>query len=302
MTETYLAQTVTSDPGAGAARVAALPDDLAALQAAATQLVFHYRGGGDFAEHGIDYPSRIGEVDLRYADDMFARLGELSEAPLDAPRTSAEKLVGCCRDYTLLLVSMARTHGIPARSRVGFAGYFVPGWWVDHVVAEIWVAAESRWRLVEAQLPHGFPDAVTGQPLEVLDVPRDRFLTGPDAWQQVRSGALDPEKFVVWPDLHEPPLRSWPYLRHNLVVDLAALGGRDMVLWDDWGILETPYSADAAPLLDEIAASTVDPAAVDREIVAGWLRHDAVRIPQTVTSYSPAKGMGPVTLRPGVAT
>lgn len=298
--ESFLTQTVTSDPGAAASRVAALPDDLAALQATSTQLVFHYRGGGDFAENGIDYPGRIGEVDLRYADAMFARLAELTDVPLDAPRTSAEKLVGCCRDYTLLLVSMARAHGIPARSRVGFAGYFVPGWWIDHVVAEVWV--DNRWRLVEAQLPHGFWDPVANHPLEVLDVPRDRFLTGPVAWQRARSGALDPEKFVVWPDLYEVPLRSWPYLRHNLVVDLAALGGRDMVLWDDWGILEEPFSDAETLMLDELAADTVDPGAVDPEIVARWLRRDKVRIPEAVTSYSPATGIGTVTLRPGVAT
>ena len=172
--DSYVAQTVTSDPGAFADLVAALPGDVPSLQAASTGLVFHYRGGGDWAEHGIA-PERIGEVDLRYADALLGRLVELSDGPLSAPRDSAQKLVGCCRDYTLLLVSMARQHGIPARSRVGFAGYFFPGWWIDHVVAEIWDADQNRWKLVEAQLPAGFVDAGTGQPLEVLDVPRDRF-------------------------------------------------------------------------------------------------------------------------------
>jgi hypothetical protein len=299
--DSYVTQTVTSDPGAFADLVAALPGDVGSLQAASTQLVFHYRGGGDWAEHGIA-PERIGEVDLRYADALLGRLVELADQPLDAPRESAQKLVGCCRDYTLLLVSMARLHGIPARGRVGFAGYFAPGWWIDHVVAEIWDADQSRWKLVEAQLPAGFVDAVTGQPLAVLDVPRDRFLTGPGAWQRARAGEVDPETFVVAPDLYEPPLRSWPYLRHNLVVDLAALGGHDMILWDDWGILESRFSTDDLPLLDELATTTVDPEAVDPDVVAEWLRHDAVRIPDSVTSYSPATGPGQVRLRDGVPT
>ena len=297
----YVAQTVTTDPGAFADLVAALPADVPSLQNASTGLVFHYRGGGDWTEHGIA-AERIGEVDLRYADVMLGRLAELADGPLSAPRTSAEKLVGCCRDYTLLLVSMARQHGIPARSRVGFAGYFWPGWWMDHVVAEIWDADQHRWKLVEAQIPAGFVDAATEQPLEVLDVPRDRFLTGPDAWQRARAGALDPETFVVAPDLYEPPLRSWPYLRHNLVVDLAALGGRDMVLWDDWGILETTFSTDDLPLLDELASTTIDPEAIDPGVVSEWLRDDAVRIPESVTSYSPATGPGQVRLREGVPT
>ena len=34
---------------------------------------------------------------------------------------------GLLRDHTLFCVSELRTHGIPARSRVGFAGYFRRG-------------------------------------------------------------------------------------------------------------------------------------------------------------------------------
>jgi hypothetical protein len=48
---------------------------------------------------------------------------------------------------------------------------------------------------VEAQVPDGYVDAATGKPLELLDVPRDRFLVGADAWRGARSGALDPELF-----------------------------------------------------------------------------------------------------------
>jgi hypothetical protein len=43
-----------------------------------------------------------------------------------------------------LFVSFARAHGIPARTRVEFAGYFMPGWWLDHVVGEIWDAVDPK--------------------------------------------------------------------------------------------------------------------------------------------------------------
>jgi len=56
----------------------------------------------------------------------------------------------------LLFVAMARHHGIPARARVGFAGYLVVGWWLDHA---------------------------------------NGFLVGPDAWRACRSGAADPATF-----------------------------------------------------------------------------------------------------------
>ncbi|MHB1009404.1 MAG: transglutaminase-like domain-containing protein [Propionibacteriaceae bacterium] len=97
---------------------------------------------------------------------------------MSEPRQPSERFVGCCRDFTALFVSFARAHGIPARSRVGFSGYFVDGWWLDHVVAEVWDADQNRWRLVEAQVPADFRDVVTGDVLPVTDVPRDRFLTG----------------------------------------------------------------------------------------------------------------------------
>lgn len=40
-------------------------------------------------------------------------------------------------------ISLLRHHGVPARSRIGFAGYFTQGWHHDHVVPEAWLG--GRW-------------------------------------------------------------------------------------------------------------------------------------------------------------
>src|SRR3712207_9394020 len=32
--------------------------------------------------------------------------------------------------------------------------------------------------------------------------------------------------------------RSWPYLQHNLIHDLAALNKVEMLLWDAWGLAD----------------------------------------------------------------
>ncbi|WP_410621971.1 hypothetical protein [Amycolatopsis sp. cmx-8-4] len=45
---------------------------------------------------------------------MFTRLRELDPAPPGGPREPVSRIVGCCRDFTLLFVSLARHHGIPA--------------------------------------------------------------------------------------------------------------------------------------------------------------------------------------------
>lgn len=298
-TGTYLAQSPVTDPGAFASWVAELPGDVASLRRASSHLVFHYWAGGDYAAHGVP-EERATEIDTRDVDDILTLIHDRSPEPLITPREPSQRFVGCCRDYTALLVSFARAHGIPARSRVGFAGYFVADWWLDHVVAEIWDVEQNRWRLVEAQVGEDHRDVATGDVLPVMDVPRDRFLTGAAAWRAARTGALDHERFVVNPQLDEPFLRSWPYLAHNLVIDLAALGSRELILWDEYGLLAGPLSDADHAMLDELAAAIGDD--VDPGIVESWLHTDPLRVPEQLMSYSPRSGPREVTLRPGLAT
>ena len=284
----YGTQSRVTDPGPFAGRLDAVPPDLAAMQATARQLVFHYRAGGDYAENGID-PGRIAEIDTRYADAMLARLAELAGPPLTAGRPARQRLVGCCRDFTVLFLAIARHQGVPARARVGFAGYFVPGWFVDHVVAEVWDAGQQRWRLVDPELADGHTGGSDPSPVDPLDVPASRFLTGPRAWRACRACEADPERFAVDPDLKVPGTRGWPYLRHNLVHDLSALTKREMLLWDEWGLadLDAEPSPDQLALLDGLAAATSSPS-----LTAGQAqelaRLDGLRVPPVVTSHSPA--------------
>ena len=135
--ERYATQSRVTDPGRFAPRVMEIPGTLTAMRTAARQLVFHYRDGGDYTANGIE-PERVTEIDTRYAEAMLARIFELSDRPLTAKRVPRERLMGCCRDFTLLFLMIARAHGVPARARVGFATYFVPGLFIDHVVAEVW--------------------------------------------------------------------------------------------------------------------------------------------------------------------
>jgi hypothetical protein len=296
LTATWSTQSPVTDPGEHAARIDSLPGDVPSLRNAARQLVFHYRADGDWAEHGIA-PERIAEIDTRYADRMFERLFTLKDAPLTAARLPKERLVGCCRDFTVLFLSMARRKGIPARMRVGFATYFIPGWKMDHVVAEVWDAAEGRWRLVDAELDPGHVDHGDGATIDPLDVPRDRFLTGPEAWLACRREEADPETFLVAPDLDIPETRGWPYLMHNLVHDLAALNGREMLLWEDWGILlhDAPMMPDQLDLLDQMAAIMESPDGTPEQLRELYEREE-FRVPDTVTSFSPAATEIPFTV------
>jgi hypothetical protein len=283
----YTRQSRVTYPGRFADRVREIPGSLTAMRNAARQLVFHYRAGGDYAANGIA-PDRITEIDTRYAQDMLARIFELSDRPLTAERAPAERLVGCCRDFTVLFLTIARAHGVPARARVGFATYFVPGFFIDHVVAEVWDSARQRWRLVDAELADDHVDAPNGRRVNPEDLTPAQFVTGPAAWLACRSGRADPDQYVVDPGLDIPATRGRPYVRHNLIHDLAALARHEMVLWDNWGWTEpdAALAPEQLVVLDELAAATSgSPTAAQTEMFYG---RAGLRVPAQVTSYSPA--------------
>lgn len=281
----YATQSPITDPGVMRDWLAGLPADFVALRALARPLVAHYRAD-DLAAFGIP-PERVAEIDTRFAERMLARLQELDAGPLTPQRQPAHRIVGCCRDFTVLYLTMLRHVGIPARARVGFASYFAPGWFIDHVVAEVWDAAEQRWRLVDPQLEDVRTDPNDGAAIDTLDIPRERFIVAGEAWRLCRRGAADADRFVVDPDLDIPVTRGWQQLRHNLVQDLAALTRREMILWDTWGILsDTPVSDDTLPLLDGVAAVTANPNVTYAEAATLYAREPRVQVPAEVMSFN----------------
>jgi hypothetical protein len=221
---------------------------------------------------------------MRYADKMFARILEMGSPKLSRERPPAERIAGCCRDFAVLFVAMARHKGIPARVRVGYATYFKPGWYVDHVIAEAWDTGAGRWRLVESEISDAFVASVNFDP---IDVPSDRFLTGPRAWVAARSGRVDPERLVVSPNLQIPYTRGWLSLRHHIVQDLAALNKAEMLVWDQWGILNEEEPLLHAEMLDQLAQLTSQPNCAVSELLK-WSQREGLKVSSKVTSYSPA--------------
>ncbi|HEY7649456.1 MAG TPA: transglutaminase-like domain-containing protein [Methylomirabilota bacterium] len=285
----YRAQSAVTDPGEHADLFATLPGDLPGLARVAGGLVVHYFADKWVLGHEVS-PDRLGEIDTRAVRAMLARLRALDDSPLTQTRPLERRLVGCCRDYAVLLCAMARYRGIPARLRVGFADYFLPGSREDHAVAECWDAGAGRWRLIDAQLgaPHLAFYRIAFDP---LDVPRDRFLVGGRAWRMCRQGQADPNRFGI--SVPGAP-RGWPFLRSRLLLDLAALSRKEMLQWDGWG--PEPDAA-AFVLLDEAARLTegdVAPGAV-RDFLTD---HPELAVPPVVRSFSPAVGPREVALEP----
>ncbi len=182
--------------------------------------------------YGLALPEeRKAEVQLRWVDRQLARMLELTAAPLTTPRPHERKLVGNCRDFSVLTTALLRHQGIPARARCGFGTYFLPDHYEDHWICEYWDAAQARWILVDAQLDALMRDALNLD-FDPLDVPRDRFIVGGKAWQLCRNGEANPETFGIF-DMH-----GIEFVRGNLIRDFLAFNKVEILPWDGgWGYI-----------------------------------------------------------------
>lgn len=181
----WRSQSMVTQLGRTSAAIDAIPADLASLRAVSQQLVTHYMGSSDGTSGPVE-GERLSEVDTRYAQAMVARLLAMGPPVLARQRPANERIVGCCRDFAVLFVAMARHQGFPARMRVGYATYFQAGWYLDHVIAEVWDDDQQRWRFIEPEISDSFVPA--GEAFDPLDVPPERFVTGPRAWVAARAG------------------------------------------------------------------------------------------------------------------
>jgi hypothetical protein len=288
----WATQSPVTDPGKALAAVDELANcDLKSLRHIGSQLMFHYRGG-DFAKHRVP-TARRSEIQLCYAEDLLHVVLSRGESSLARDRQPIDRVVGCCRDATILFLTMARHKGFIARARVGFATYFDRNWFLDHVVAEVWDENDQRWRLVDPQMEDGDKVEVNGKIVDWFDITEDEFLTGPAAWQAVRAGKADPEKFVVSPELGLPMTRGWPQLANNVIKDLAFLNKQETLLWEDWGMLLNfmggPLPEADSAFLDEISATAVQHD-LSPEDIAKLMSRPGLKIPETVTRFDPNGG------------
>ena len=262
-----------TEAGAHAPALAALPGELPVLVGIVQGLMLHLYWADSYGVTLTD--ERREESHLRPVEPMLDRLLALDGRLLASARPPEARLIGVCRHFTVLLVAMLRAHGIPARARCGFATYFEPALHVDHWVCEYWCDDTRRWVLVDPQL-----DALQRARLQVdfdaLDVPRDRFVVAGEAWRACRAGKADPEQFGIL-DL----FGLW-CVAGNVVRDLAALNGREMLPWDVWGTMPQPeevIDAERLRLLDRVAALTRAP---DGDELRRPYADERLRVPDSV--------------------
>ncbi|MBN1248819.1 MAG: transglutaminase domain-containing protein [Anaerolineae bacterium] len=237
-----------TDPGEYSQLFDDLPGDIPALVKTIQGLMLHIF----WAErYGVDLSdARKAEVQLRRVDQKLAKMLALDDRPLSVARPHDRKLVGNCRDFSVLMAAILRHQGVPARARCGFGTYFLPDHYEDHWVCEVWDAEEGRWILVDAQLDDLMCDVL--QPdFDPLDVPHDRFIVGGKAWQLCRRGEVDPDAFGIF-DMHG----LW-FVRGDLIRGFLAFSKVEILPWDGgWGYL-AEGADEATGVMDTVAALTL---------------------------------------------
>lgn len=277
MHEYYVAQSPTTDAGEYAELLANMPTDLAAIATVAQGLIYHYVAGRHF--YGWVPPTtRLPEANTRTLHNILAALVAKDDRPLTAARAYSDRVIGCCRDFSLVACAILRHQGRAARLRYGFASYFEPGYWGDHVVVETWTG--QRWQKFDPQLA-GLRD----WGYDLMDIPEAAFATGGRAWQMCRQEGADANRFGLGSNV--PDVRGWWFVRERLQLDVAALNKVELLCWDGIEGLHEDQATDQA-ILDEMATLSLNPNS--SELRLRCATDDRWHLPRRVNCFNPMLG------------
>lgn len=214
---------------------------------------------------------------LRSVEEKLIHLDKLGYKHVQHKKSIENKILGICRDFSVMAAALCIEAGIPARARCGFATYFESGKYIDHWVAEYWNENIKRWVMVDAQLDN-FQQKELDIAFNTLDVDEQYFITAPRAWKMCREGKADPELFGIF------QWWGYDYLKCNLLLDANSLLKVPMQPWDIWeGYKKLPVSEWSDydfSIMDQLSSYVLD---VDDDIdvlCAFVQQNDKIRVPR----------------------
>ncbi len=224
------------------------------------------------------------EGEARRVELMLERIEQLDGRPLTESRSPDRRFAGCCRDHAVLLTSMLRHRGIPARARCGFARYLGPDMQYDRWVCEYWQEREQRWVMVDASMLNEAERRLHPIHFDPMDVLHTQFLPAGKAWQMCRIWRADPRRY----GLHRGDC-GLGHIASQLVRDLACLNKVEMLASDTWGLAHTApdylWESDLR-LLDRVAAITLAGNEAFPELRALYELESRLRVPAVINSYA----------------
>jgi hypothetical protein len=99
-------------------------------------------------------------------------------------RLPEDRLILGCQQNAILLASIMKYRGIPARVRSGHANYIMPGFHISHTVCEVWNKNEMRWMLVDPSM-------------NMVDFSREKFDFSNELWLKFQNQEIDPNIYGI---------------------------------------------------------------------------------------------------------
>lgn len=97
-------------------------------------------------------------------------------------RKIKDRLVLGCRENSIILASILKYRGVPARVRCGHAAYLIAGFHASHMLCEVWNETDKRWMLV---------DPTTN----MIDFSPEGFDFSNELWLKLQKGEIDPNVY-----------------------------------------------------------------------------------------------------------
>jgi hypothetical protein len=282
--EFYRSHSEFTNPGKYAYLFENLPSEPADLQKIISgirvnfysdQLVLGYRAA----------PDRLPEIELRTVENMLAQTLALSPGTLGIERPVNKRVVGTCRDAALMMCSLFRHRGIPARIRVGFSPSQLSflNMIRDHSVCEYWDASEEKWIILEAELTQKhleFHRSKTNVDLTNLQFPYfEHAGTAVTRWLNGNRDRYDYLDQGFW------------FFRNLFLRDVAFLNKVEVNIWDYWGVmLEEPglSSEPTVAMLRELGAGDQQSAEFTEKVRDNYRKEKRLQVPNQVLCKCPA--------------
>ncbi|MBN2215018.1 MAG: transglutaminase domain-containing protein [Bacteroidales bacterium] len=180
----YLQYSSFTDPGEYEYMYENLPDSLPELcSLIRTQFIHPY---AELQKYRELIPKERWNEMFRYPSvkSILEGLVSYDSSGLTKERKPEDRLVLGCWHNSILLASILKSRGIPARLRYGHATYIAPGYHISHTISEIWNEDEMRWMLVDPSM-------------DMVDFSPDKFDFSNDAWLQLQRKEIDPNLYGI---------------------------------------------------------------------------------------------------------
>ena len=183
----YKRQSETTSPGKYAHLYNGLPRDPAELAKVVQGLIMH-GGLGWLYKHQPTKDQLHGFTAARSVEAILANVRRLDDAPLTVSRPIEKRTIGNCRSFSVLMISMLRHQGVPARMRVGYSTYTAgPDKLENHFIVEYWNG--KRWVMLDAQIDQAQRDFHKID-FSTTDLPAGKFVVAGKAWQDLAKGKI----------------------------------------------------------------------------------------------------------------